>query len=233
MKATCPYCKKRIDFTAKRCPHCTSILEGKPEWENEKQSKVKYFWIAAIIVGLIWYFMSGTGNRPNQKLETPTSSPQSQPAKVVGHPIDDTKASKGEAIYQLIKTKYSEIGNPRIFGALTDSAKLTVWIPESEWDRMTRNDKVCLTWFAQSMISDARRTPSNYIELPSHLPSYKTALSKVSNLCGDCWGIGVGRITPNGKGIYVDKIVVQGDSVWNSDDSQSRGLQGSEFRSQP
>jgi hypothetical protein len=231
MKAICPYCKKRIDFTAKRCPHCTSILEGEPVWEKEKQSTVKYFWIAAIIVGLIWYFMSGTGNRPTQKVDTPSSQPQ--PAKVVDHPIDDAKASKGKAIYQRIKTKYSEIGNPHVFGALTDSAKLTVWIPESEWGRMTHDDKVCLTWFVQSMISDARRNPSSYIELPSHLPSYKTALSKASNLCGECWGIGVGRITPNGKGIYVDKIVVQGDSVWNSDDSRFRGLKGSEFRNRP
>jgi hypothetical protein len=124
MKAICPYCKKRIDSTAKRCPHCTAILEGKPEWEKEKQSTVKYFWIAAIVVGLIRHFMSGPGNQPNPKVEASPSQPQ--PTKVVNHPIDDTKASKGKAIYQRVKTKYPEIGNPHIFGALTDSAKLTV-----------------------------------------------------------------------------------------------------------
>jgi hypothetical protein len=98
---------------------------------------------------------------------------------------------------------------------------------------MTRDDKICLTWFAQSMISDARKNPSKYIELPSHRPSCKTALSKGSNLCDDCWGIGVGRTTPNGKGVYVDKIVVQGDSVWKNDNSRFRALKGSEFRNQP
>jgi len=44
----CPQCGKHIPLIAKRCPYCTSKLEGDPEW-----AKSQLFWFKGMLIVLV------------------------------------------------------------------------------------------------------------------------------------------------------------------------------------
>jgi len=49
----CIYCHKDISFFAKKCPYCTSHLEGDKAWEGKKDNFV-YGWVFVMIAVLIY-----------------------------------------------------------------------------------------------------------------------------------------------------------------------------------
>ena len=66
---------------------------------------------------------------------------------------------------------------------------------------------------------------------PERLNNVLEALfrAKVARLCDDCWIVGIGRLTFDKKAASPDKIVVQGNSVWEKDE-RKRGVKAAEFR---
>jgi len=54
--ANCPFCKKKVNSTALRCPYCTSHLEGNAQWELSKKIEgIGCLIMIVLVVGFVIY----------------------------------------------------------------------------------------------------------------------------------------------------------------------------------
>jgi hypothetical protein len=119
---------------------------------------------------------------------------------------------------------------PVVWGLATANPALALFLPEAEWRKLSKEDQVNLTWYLESLVATARVEPDQYIEEFRSTPGYEIFRSKVKSLCLDCWVIAVGHQTEDTKNLLFDKIIVQGDSLWEEADLNNRGIKASEFR---
>jgi hypothetical protein len=117
-----------------------------------------------------------------------------------------------------------------VWGLATATPAIALLIPESEWNTLAKGDQVSLTLYLEGLIPAVRADPDQYLEEFRAAPIYETFRTKVASLCGDCWVIGVGHLTADTKSILFDKVIVQGDSLWEKDFPDERGVKASEFR---
>jgi hypothetical protein len=117
---------------------------------------------------------------------------------------------------------------PTVWGGLTNP-KIALWIPGKEWLGLSDYDRESLGQYARSLISVARSSPDDYIDIPRSAPLYNEIRSKVENLCDECWGIGLGYFEGSDPRLLLDNTRMEkklkswrkkesaGDSVGHQD----------------
>ena len=147
-------------------------------------------------------------------------------------PSQSPTAQRGQALLEALAQHYPQM-QPTAWGLATDNPRLALFLPQAEWAKLSKEDQVSLTLYVESLIPDVLTYPERYLEIDHNEPHSRLLLMKVATLCAECWLIGVGRLTLNEKGVIPEKVVVEGDSVWERDDPRGRGVKASEFRRGP
>jgi type II secretory pathway predicted ATPase ExeA len=140
-------------------------------------------------------------------------------------------ALRGKTILENLIAKYQE-GRPLVWGLATANPALALLVPQAEWDSLSKEDQVSLTLYLESLIPAVRAHPEQYIQEFRTAPVYETFLAKVANLCLDCWVIGGSHLTVDAKHVLFDKVIVQGDSLWEKAPPHNRGEKASVFRAE-
>ncbi len=135
---------------------------------------------------------------------------------------------QGKTILANLVGKYGL--RPMVWGLATANPALALLIPETEWRKLSREEQVSLTLSLEGLIPTVRAHPDQYIEEFHAAPLYETFRTKIASLCGDCWVIGLGHLTANNTNVLFDKVIVQGDSLWEKALPDSRGVKASAFR---
>ena len=135
---------------------------------------------------------------------------------------------RGKAIFAAIVKNYPKVG-AEVWGLSTPTPVVALVIPEQEWNNLAKADQVSLTFYVESHLPAVRAEPDRYIDVFRDTPQYGLFRAKVARLCDDCWVIGIGRLTFDKEAASPDKIVVQGNSVWEKDE-RKRGVKAAEFR---
>jgi len=143
--------------------------------------------------------------------------------------IASRNAVRGRAVLQHLAERYQDM-RPVVWGLATANPALALFLPEAEWRKLSKENQVNLTWYLESLVATARVEPDQYIEEFRSTPGYEIFRSKVKSLCLDCWVIAVGHQAEDTKNLLFDKIIVQGDSLWEEADLNNRGVKASEFR---
>ncbi|AFY46049.1 hypothetical protein Nos7524_0125 [Nostoc sp. PCC 7524] len=136
--------------------------------------------------------------------------------------IQKAQVIRGQQVFKSLKGIY------QVRGGLTPLPVVSVIIPKTGWDKLSKTDKVGLTMYTQSLISLVKSNPAKYVDISPSAPAYNLLLSKTANLCEDCWSIILSYKDSQPYG--VDTTVVQGDTPWKQEDPCCRGVQSSEFR---
>ncbi len=135
---------------------------------------------------------------------------------------------RGKAIFAAIVKNYPKV-EAEVWGLSTPTPVVALVIPEQEWNNLAKADQVSLTFYVESLLPAVRAEPDRYIDVFRDTPQYALFRAKVARLCDDCWVVGIGRLTFDKKAASPDKIVVQGNSVWEKDE-RKRGVKAAEFR---
>ena len=135
---------------------------------------------------------------------------------------------RGKAIFAAIVKNYPKV-EAEVWGLSTPTPVVALVIPEQEWNNLAKADQVSLTFYVESLLPAVRAEPDRYIDVFRDTPQYGLFRAKVARLCDDCWIVGIGRLTFDKKAASPDKIVVQGNSVWEKDE-RKRGVKAAEFR---
>lgn len=145
------------------------------------------------------------------------------------HAAHSSAVARGQALFDMLVRRYPKI-YPFIWGLMTTQPAVALFLPEAEWAALSKEDQVSLTLYVESLIPIVRAYPDSYLEAFRDDPGYADFRAKVANLCSDCWVVGVGRFTLDGQGVFLDRIVVQGDTVWEWSKPRDRGLKASVFQ---
>lgn len=136
--------------------------------------------------------------------------------------IQKAQVIRGEQVFKSLKGIY------QVRGGLTSLPIVSVIIPKTGWDKLSKADKVGLTMYTESLISVVKSNPAKYVDISPSAPAYNLLVNKTANLCQDCWSIILSYKDNQPYG--VDTTVVQGDTPWKQEDPCCRGVQSSEFR---
>jgi predicted nucleic acid-binding protein len=111
-------------------------------------------------------------------------------------------------------------------------AVATLTIPQAEWNALTKNEQISLTYYAECMIDDIRNNPAKYMIIPTTSPMYSTILKNFRGMNDGFWEIIIGRIRDeDAMDLMVDTGVVRGDALWEFEE-EKYGIQASVFRQQ-
>ena len=128
-----------------------------------------------------------------------------------------------------LKTRHQNL-RPIAWGLATSTPAIALVIPENEWQRLSKEDQVNLTLYLESLIPTVRTAPDPYVEEFRTAPAYDTFRAKLTSLCADCWILGTGHISPGAEKVQFDKVMVQGNSLWENAPHEGRGLSAFAFR---
>jgi hypothetical protein len=142
--------------------------------------------------------------------------------------LSSERSKRGETVFQNLRSrrKAEPLG---VFGAA-----LVLTIDQNEWQNLSKEQQIDLTYYIENLIPKAHVNPDTYIGLNRYDPLYPYMVRKAENLCDDCWEIGIGqrRKEDAAGAINYDHAVVMGDSVSKKTDLKLRGQSASEFRQQ-
>jgi hypothetical protein len=117
-----------------------------------------------------------------------------------------------------------------VWGLETATPALALLVPDTVWEALSTEDQQDLTWYLESLIPVVRAQPEPYLDAFRSAATYARLRATLANLCGECWLIAVGRQAGNATGLLFDKVVVQGNALWENTAPDQRGMKASVFR---
>lgn len=103
---------------------------------------------------------------------------------------------------------------------------MSLLIPIGDWNKMTKDDQINLTYYAENLVREIRIDPapyarrwSNYYKRTEQVESgmeydglYESSyIQQVANLCYTCWNITIG--VNKRDGFYDEEVPVNGTTV--------------------
>lgn len=115
-------------------------------------------------------------------------------------------------------------------GGVSSPLVATLILPQSEWQTLTQDEQISLTFHTENMINDIRINPRKYLSISPNAPIYSSMLDNYRCIQDGFWQIMIGRIK-DGKvmKLMVDQSVVRGDAYWDFE-KEKFGVRASIFR---
>lgn len=181
-----------------------------------------------------------SANAINQPPQATAPSAVQQPGAVAGQSTsvslppsalkaNDPRVIEGKTILTKLGSQYPHL-RPIAWGLATPTPAIALIIPDNAWRQLSKDDQVNLTLYLESLIPNVRAAPDPYVEEFRTAPAYDTFRTKLTTLCADCWILGTGRVAPGSEKVMFDKVIVQGNSLWENAPQDGRGLNAQTFR---
>jgi general secretion pathway protein A len=143
--------------------------------------------------------------------------------------VNSPQIRQGQTIITGLQTRYPNL-RPIAWGLATATPAIALIIPETEWHHLSKEEQINLTLYLESIIPGVRTNPDPYVEEFRSTSVYETFRKKLAGLCTDCWIVGTGRVSGMGKKAVFDKVIVQGNSLWENAPREGRGVNALTFR---
>lgn len=247
----CPACNTQVANQAPACPKCgqpISAASGQADspqtgfqptstlfqqYPQEQPRRKKNSWLVGCLGIFLVLMVIGTiaqifnGRRTNSDDKNPSANvARSQDAGSASDPTVIERIGRGAKLFEKIR---SSPPNPLVTGVAMEYPAITILLRKDRWDKLSKREQVDLTYYAESLVQDARNNPAKYIDIPTSAPYYPLYEKKAKALCAECWAVGTTYPSPHAKGEEEDNRVVVGDILWEQDKS---GFRASEFRQQ-
>lgn len=227
----CPACRAQVSNQAPACPNCGQPISGgahtppasrqpstpppprtpfQQYTEPPERSRfgrrlgigcLALFGLCAV---LTVFFIPQSDNRKKP-------APEQPPA--VSYPKERTQ--RGEKLFNAAAAKYRMMVE---FGWQAQNISLPV--PESDWNALSKEDRVNLSLYAESLVPAVRASPRKYVDKwkqrveTLELP-YQEFVDAATRLCDECWEVEVGKPVKDINGIWdvEGKVLVSGKTA--------------------
>src|SRR5262245_23124043 len=183
----CPACGAKNNLSARFCNMCggevqtppaprkeEALPEKKPAPGNDdvKRKKSQEVLIMWIVVGIfiVIYVLANIGENmsstsysisPNSDSLSKTSPtptlPEARPR--IDAPEIQARIQRGKQLFERLSPKIpGEGNNPSVSGHLTETPRLTFFITNELWDKLSKEQQIDLTWYFESFIPTAKRS---------------------------------------------------------------------------
>ena len=143
--------------------------------------------------------------------------------------VNSPQFQQGQTTMAALSARYRHL-RPIAWGLATATPAIALIIPENEWQQLSKEEQINLTFYLESMIPRVRTNPDPYIEEFRSTSVYETFRKKLAELCADCWILGAGHVSTAEKNAVFDKVIVQGNSLWENAPREGRGVSALTFR---
>lgn len=119
--------------------------------------------------------------------------------------------AEGRALHLSIINKYpslaKEYKQPFIFGGLTENPICLISVPSKDWASLSREKKLRLFDYAQSLIPVVKANPDKYAGLGPNAPIAPRVRANISRMNDSSWGVDVGDFTNGSKDLLSGNII--------------------------
>jgi len=247
----CPACNAQVSNQARACPKCGQPISPASGRADNQRTGVPFaslpfqqfqpepqkirnprlvgcvvVILALTLIGTIAQIFTGKLMDGGNKNSSVANVTPSRGASSASDPNVAERVRQGAQLFEKIK---SSPPNPLVTGVGMEYPALTTLVRKDRWDRLSKREQVDLTYYAESLVQDARSNPAKYSVIPPSAPSYPLYEKKVRDLCAECWAVGITYPSPDVRGEDTFDRIVLGDTAWEQNKSGSRA---SEFRQQ-
>ncbi len=129
-------------------------------------------------------------------------------------PKASSQVREGKNLHLRILARHSKLDKfyqqPDLWGGLTDSPKVTIYVPIAEWEKMTAKEQDLLAAYVSSLIKTVQSNPLQYARVPENAPAAPQIRSNASKMSDKSWQIIAGPLSPDGRDILADSTVRSG-----------------------
>jgi hypothetical protein len=123
-------------------------------------------------------------------------------------PKASSDINEGRNLHLRILSHHSKLDkfyqSPDLFGGLTDSPKVTIYVPVVDWKKMTAKEQDLLSAYASSLIKTVQSNPLKYARIPENAPAAQQIRSNAMRMDEKSWQIIAGALSPDGRDIMAD-----------------------------
>jgi hypothetical protein len=127
---------------------------------------------------------------------------------------ENLKAIEGKRLHLSILARHPKLDKvyqqPDLYGGLTTSPKVTIYLPLADWDNATLKERDLLAADVSSLIKHVKANPLKYARIPTNAPAASQIKNNVVKMNNKSWQIIAGQISPDGKDILLDSTVSAG-----------------------
>lgn len=126
----------------------------------------------------------------------------------------ENRIKEGKDIHTKILNRHKKIDRyyrkPFIHGALTETPLSCIAVPDKEWRTLSDSKKQALAAYAASFVKKVKADPSKYTGTNKNAPLAPRINSNALKMSDASWCIFAGEITPDGRDILLDRMVLSG-----------------------
>jgi hypothetical protein len=124
-------------------------------------------------------------------------------------------ADKGKLLHASLLGRHAGIDHyyrrPVLWGAATGQPLAVICVPIDDWSGLTADDRGDLKAYAASLVNLVQSDPFTYSGIPASAPAAPLVRRNAAGMTAASWGVLVGKLSPDGRDILSDEIVVRGN----------------------
>lgn len=155
---------------------------------------------------------------PSQGVSTPTKK---APATENKTSKSSDSAATGKILYQAWDKKFPSV-RTKVWGGATNSPSVELCVPAQLWNKATKQQRISLTYYAESMTSGVKSNPDSeaWIDVPGGRGSaaFEFQSKKLANIQPGAWFISTARMKPGSYDtVSCEDMPVMGDYEWQQE----------------
>jgi len=196
----------RSGFRKYRCTSCGQLIDGRCRANSFRQvhSSRSYspLQIVAAFVGVFFVIgiVSSVVSRSvkvDEEAKAKSSAPISSSNVSATSTYPKERIRRGEQLVKRANGKYKINPDPIIGGMGTN---ILVYLPVNEWKKLSREEQMDVSIYAESLVPQVRTNPSKYVDVPKSAPLYSTFIQNASRMCATCWSVEIGSVVKRDNG---------------------------------
>lgn len=120
----------------------------------------------------------------------------------------------GRTLHAKILDKYPRLDKSYrkafLWGGMTSQPMAVISIPTKDWPRLSKEDKDALGAYAASFVDVVRAFPFEFTNFPESSPIASAIRENAAAMTSTSWGIMIGAISPDGRGVMADDFAARG-----------------------
>jgi len=127
---------------------------------------------------------------------------------------NNSAAIEGKKLHLRILARHPKLDKfykqPDLYGGLTASPKVTIYLPMADWNKTTPKERDMLAAYVSSLIKQVQANPLKYARIQANAPASPQIKNNTSTMNEKSWQIIAGQLSPDGRDILADSTVLSG-----------------------
>ncbi len=127
---------------------------------------------------------------------------------------NNSVAIEGKRLHLRILARHPKLDKfyqqPDLYGGLTASPKVTIYLPLADWNTISSKERDLLAAYVSGLIKQVKASPLKYARIQANAPAASQVKNNAATMTEKSWQIIAGQLSPDGRDILADLTVRSG-----------------------